>query len=132
MICANVIDGLVVYEKTIEKRLQAELPFMATEDILMKAVKNGGDRQALHERIRIHSIEAGKQVKMLGMPNDLVKRIASDEAFGMTEEIGQILDSKNLVGRCLNQVKDYLNDYVYPVLEANKELLTDINMDVRV
>ena len=133
MICANVIDGLVVYEKTIEKRLQAELPFMATEDILMRAVKNGGDRQALHERIRIHSMEAGKQVKMYGMPNDLVKRIASDEAFGMTEEeINEILDPKNLIGRCPNQVKDYLKDYVYPVLEANKELLTDINMDVRV
>lgn len=131
--CANVVDGLVVYEKIIEKHLQEELPFMATEEILMRAVKNGGNRQELHEKIREHSMEAGKQVKMQGLPNDLVKRIASDSAFGMTEEeINKTLNPKNLIGRCEGQVTDYLKDYVYPVLEANEKLITEINKDVKV
>lgn len=133
IICANVTNGLVVNNKIIEKHLNAELPFMATEDILMKAVKAGGNRQALHERIRIHSMEAGRQVKTFGLENDLAQRIADDPEFGMTfEEVNSVLNPKNLVGRCSNQVTDYLTDYVYPVLKANEELLTDINMDVRV
>ena len=133
VICANVIDGLVVNYKIIEKHLKAELPFMATEDILMKAVKDGGDRQALHERIRIHSVAAARQVKVLGLENDLVERIASDPAFGMTlEEIKAVLNPRNLVGRCSNQVTDYLEGYVKPVLEKNENFLTEINTDVRV
>jgi adenylosuccinate lyase len=133
IICANVTNGLVVNDKIIGKRLDAELPFMATEDILMKAVKAGGNRQELHEAIRVHSMEAGRQVKVLGLENDLVQRIADDPAFGMTlEEVKAVLDPKNLVGRCPNQVTDYLENYVNPVLEKNEELLTDINTDVRV
>lgn len=133
IICANVVDGLVVNNNVIKKHLEDELPFMATEDILMKAVKNGGDRQLLHERIRIHSMKAGQNVKKYGKKNDLVERIADDPAFGMTlKEIQAILDPKNLIGRCPNQVTEYLTEYVYPVLKANKQLLMDINMDVRV
>lgn len=131
--CANVIDGLVVNHAIINKHLEAELPFMATEDILMKAVKAGGDRQALHERIRIHSREAAYQVKVSGLENDLVRRIADDPEFGMTlEEIKAVLNPQNLVGRCANQVTDYLEGYVKPVLEENENFLTGINTDVRV
>lgn len=131
--CANVIDGLVVYGKIIEKHLRAELPFMATEDILMRAVKEGGDRQKLHEKIRLHSMEAGKQVKVFGLENDLVQRIANDPDFGMSlEEIEEILDPTKLIGRCPEQVTDYLEGYVYPVLRQNEALLTDINTEVTV
>lgn len=133
ILCANVTNGLVVHRQIIAKRLREELPFMATEEILMKAVKKGGNRQELHERIRIHSMEAAKQVKDLGKPNDLVLRIARDEVFGLTvEEIEAALNPKNLVGRCPNQVTDYLTEYVYPVLKANEDLLTDINTTVSV
>lgn len=133
ILCANVTDGLVVHRQVIKKRLDEELPFMATEEILMKAVKKGGNRQELHERIRVHSMKAGEQVKDLGKPNDLVLRIARDEAFGLTvEEIEAALNPKNLVGRCPNQVTDYLTEYVYPVLKANEDLLTDINTNVSV
>lgn len=133
VICANVTNGLVVYHEIIKKHLNAELPFMATEDILMKAVKEGGNRQELHDRIRVHSMEAGKQVKQYGLENDLAKRIAEDSEFGMTlEEITDVLNPKNLIGRCPNQVTDYLTGYVYPVLEANADLITDINMEVKV
>lgn len=131
--CANVIDGLVVNYKIIEKHLEAELPFMATEDILMKAVKAGGNRQALHERIRIHSRAAARQVKVLGLENDLMNRIADDPAFGMTlADVKAVLNPKNLIGRCSNQVTDYLEGYVKPVLKANEQFLTKINTDVRV
>lgn len=133
LICANVTDGLVVYPEIIKKHLNAELPFMATEDILMKAVKEGGNRQELHERIRVHSMEAAKQVKQFGLENDLVKRIAEDSEFGMTlEEATAVLNPQNLIGRCPSQVTDYLKGYVYPVLKANEDLITDINMEVKV
>lgn len=133
IICANVTNGLVVYNKIIEKHLNAELPFLATEEVLMKAVKAGGNRQALHERIRLHSMEAARQVKSFGLENDLVERIASDSEFGMTlEEVKAVLNPSNLVGRCSHQVTDYLNEYVYPILKENEEFLTDINTDVRV
>lgn len=133
ILCANVVDGLVVNEKVIEKRLKEELPFMATENILMNAVKAGGDRQALHERIREHSMMAGRQVKSFGMPNDLDERIANDPVFGLSlKEIDEILDPYKLTGRCGNQVQDYIKNVVLPVLEANKDLLTDINKTVSV
>lgn len=133
LICANVTDGLVVYPKIIEKHLYAKLPFMATEDILMRAVKKGGNRQELHARIRAYSMIAVEKVKMYGEQNDLVDHIAKDFEFGMTlEEIAAILDPKNLIGRCPNQVNDYLNGYVYPVLKANEDLIADINMEVKV
>lgn len=128
----NVADGLVVYEKMIEQRLMSELPFMATENIMMDAVKyRGGDRQALHERIRVHSMEAGKQVKN-GGKNDLVDRIAADEAFGMTkEEIIAILKPENFVGLAPVQVDDFLNNEIKPALEkynSDLGLTAEINV----
>lgn len=133
ILCGNVTDGLVVNTQVIMKRLKAELPFMATEEVLMRAVKKGGDRQLLHERIRVHSMEAGKQVKELGLENDLAQRIADNKMFDMTlDDVNEILEPYDLIGRCPNQVSDYIQNYVKPVLEKNKDLLTDINMDVRV
>ena len=120
----NVADGLVVYEKMIEQRLMNELPFMATENIMMDTVKyRGGDRQALHERIRVHSMEAGKQVKNGGR-NDLVDRIAADEAFGMTkDEIIAILKPENFVGLAPVQVDDFLKNEIEPAIEKYKDEL---------
>ena len=133
IIAANVTDGLVIFPKMIEKLITAEIPFMATEDIIMQAVKKGGDRQKLHEKIRQHSMDAGYIVKVMGDENVLVERIASDPAFDMTEdEINAILEPKKLTGRCAHQVIDYLHEDVWPVLKENENLLTDINKDVRV
>ena len=129
----NIVDGLVVYPKVIEKRLMAELPFMATENIMMDAVKAGGDRQELHERIRELSMEAGKQVKEYGKPNDLVQRIAADETFGLTEEeILHILNPDHLCGRAVHQVEDFMNERVNPVLEKYKDLGQDATIEVNV
>ena len=123
-LCLNVVDGLVVYPKVIEKRLMSELPFMATENIMMDAVKAGGDRQELHERIRVHSMEAGRMVKVEGKPNDLLERIAADPAFNMTmEQLQAIMKPSNFVGRAPQQVEEFLKEDVNPVLEANKEVL---------
>ena len=120
----NVVDGLVVYPKVIRNRVMSELPFMATEIIMMEGVKRGGDRQELHELIRTHSMEAGKQVKMEGLPNDLIERILGDAQFKMTEEeIYAILEPENFVGRAPEQVVDFITDYVQPILEANKAIL---------
>lgn len=120
----NVVSGLVVYPKMIEKHLRDELPFMATENILMSAVKKGGDRQELHERIRQHSMEAGKVVKVEGKPNDLPERIAADPAFGLTaEEIRAELVPENFVGRAGTQVTEFLEGEVRPALEKYKDLL---------
>jgi adenylosuccinate lyase len=120
----NVVDGLVVYEKVIYQRLMKELPFMATENIMMDAVKAGGDRQELHERIRIHSMDAGRMVKVEGKENDLLERIASDSAFGMTmEQLQAIMDPKNFVGRAPEQTEEFVKEVVNPRLEANAELL---------
>ena len=118
----NVADGLVVYEKMIEQRLMNELPFMATENIMMDAVKyRGGDRQALHERIRVHSMEAGMQVKS-GGKNDLVDRIAADPAFGMTkEEILALLKPENFVGLAPVQVEDFLKNEIEPALKPYQD-----------
>lgn len=120
----NVVDGLVVYDKVIYQQFMREIPFMATENIMMDAVKKGGDRQELHERIRVHSMEAGKTVKMEGKDNNLAELIANDPSFGLTlDEINAVMKPENFVGRAPQQVEDFLNDYVNPVLEANKELL---------
>ena len=120
----NIVGDIVVYPKMIEKRLLSELPFMATENILMEAVKRGGDRQLLHERIRVHSMDAGAVVKVEGGENDLIDRIASDEAFGMTkEEIEAILEPKNFVGRAPEQTMEFLTEVVQPILDANADLL---------
>ena len=120
----NVVDGLVVYDKVITKHLMAELPFMATENIMMDAVKAGGDRQELHERIRELSMEAGKNVKVEGKDNNLLELIAADPAFGMTkEEIEAILEPKNFVGRAPEQTEEFITEVVKPVLDANKDIL---------
>ena len=120
----NVVDGLVVYPKVINQRLMKELPFMATENIMMDAVKRGGNRQELHERIRIHSMEAGRQVKVEGMENDLLERIAADETFGVTlDELKNILDPAKYVGRSPEQVTEFLYECVNPILEQYKDEL---------
>lgn len=117
-LCANVSDGLVVYPKVIEQRLMKELPFMATENIMMDAVKKGGNRQELHERIRVHSLEAAKMVKVEGKENDLVDRIAADEAFGVTkEDILAVLKPQLYVGCAPMQVEEFLEETVKPAIE---------------
>ena len=123
-LCLNVVDGLVVYPKVIEKRLRSELPFMATENIMMDAVKAGGDRQELHERIRELSMEAGRNVKVEGKENNLLELIAADPAFNMTlEDLQKTMDPAKYTGRAAVQVDNFLKNVVNPVLEANKELL---------
>lgn len=123
-LCLNVVDGLVVYPKVIEKRLLSELPFMATENVMMDAVKKGGNRQELHERIRELSMEAGKNVKVEGKDNNLLELIAADETFGVTmEELLETMDPAKYVGRSKEQVDNFLKNIIRPVLEENKELL---------
>ena len=123
-LCLNVVDGLVVYPKVIERRLRSELPFMATENIMMDAVKAGGDRQELHERIRELSMEAGKTVKVEGKDNNLLELIAADPAFNMTlEELQKTMDPAKYTGRSAVQVEAFLKNVVNPVLEENKDLL---------
>ncbi len=126
-LCANVADGLVVYPKVIEQRLRKELPFMATENIMMDAVKKrGADRQQLHERIRVHSMAASKVIKEEGGENDLLQRIAADEAFGVTlEELENILQPEKYTGRAKEQTEDFLNEYVYPALEKYSDIESD-------
>lgn len=120
----NVVDGLVVYPKVIEKHLMAELPFMATENIMMDAVKAGGDRQELHERIRELSMEAGKRVKAEGEENHLLELIAADPAFNLSlEELQNTMDPKKYVGRAPEQVKEFLQEAVWPILEENRDIL---------
>ncbi len=120
---ANVADGLVVYPKVIEQRLRRELPFMATENIMMDAVKRGGDRQQLHEAIRVHSMAAARVIKEEGGENDLLDRIAADPIFGVTrEELGDILKPEKYVGRAPEQTLDFLRESVAPVLEKYKDI----------
>lgn len=120
----NIADGIVVYPKVIRSRLMSELPFMATENIMMQAVKNGGDRQELHERIRTHSMEAGKLVKEEGMPNDLLKRIAGDPAFNLSvDQLEELMDPALYIGCASLQTEEFIRDMVDPVLAANEHLL---------
>jgi adenylosuccinate lyase len=120
----NVVDGLVVYDKVITKRFMDEIPFMATENIMMDAVKSGGNRQELHEKIRTYSMEAGAVVKKEGKPNDLVDRIAADPAFGKTkEELLEIMKPILYVGRAPEQTEEFVNEVIKPVLDANKDVL---------
>ena len=120
----NVVDGLVVYPKVIEKHMMAELPFMATENIMMDAVKAGGDRQELHERIRELSMEAGRNVKEKGLDNNLLELIAADPSFGLSlEDLQKAMDPARYVGRAPKQVEEFLAEVIKPVLEENKELL---------
>ena len=123
-ILINVCDGLVVYEKVIRQRVMNELPFMATENIMMDAVKKGGNRQELHEKLRVHSQAAARVVKEEGGKNDLVERIAADPAFMVTrEEIEAILQPEKFIGRSKEQVEEYLAGIITPLLQENKELL---------
>ncbi|MGN0481878.1 MAG: adenylosuccinate lyase [Lachnospiraceae bacterium] len=118
----NVVDGLVVYDKVITKRLMSELPFMATENIMMDAVKAGGDRQELHEKIRELSMQAGARVKREGLDNNLLELIAADPAFNMSlEDLQKTMDPTKYVGRSKEQVEEFLNEVVNPILEASKE-----------
>ncbi len=120
----NITDGLVVYPKVIEAHLMKELPFMATEIILMDAVKAGGDRQELHERIRVHSMAAGKVVKEEGLDNDLLERIAADDMFPMNmEQLKAIMSPINFVGRAPSQIAEFFNECIDPILEAEKDAL---------
>ncbi|MDD5948986.1 MAG: adenylosuccinate lyase [Lachnospiraceae bacterium] len=120
----NVVDGLVVYDKVIYQRFMKEIPFMATENIMMDAVKAGGNRQELHEKIRQYSMEAGAVVKQEGKENDLVDRIAADPAFHMSkEQIQALLEPKNFVGRAPEQTEEFITEVVDPILEANKDVL---------
>jgi adenylosuccinate lyase len=123
-LCLNVVDGLVVYDKVITKRLMSELPFMATENIMMDAVKQGGNRQELHEKIRELSMEAGANVKKEGRDNNLLELIAADPAFNMSlEDLQKTMDPSKYVGRAPRQVENFLKEVVNPILEENKELL---------
>ena len=123
-LCLNVVDGLVVYPKLIEKRLMSELPFMATENIMMDAVKAGGDRQELHERIRELSMEAGKNVKVEGKDNNLLELIAADPAFNLTlEDLQKSMDPSRYTGRAKEQTEAFIANVVQPVLDAHKDLL---------
>lgn len=123
-ILINVTSGIVVYPKVIRARVMKELPFMASENIMMDAVKKGGDRQALHEKIRTYAMEAGKQVKELGLDNDLIERILADPDFKITrEEIDSILTPENFTGRSAQQTEEFVNGLIKPVLDANKDAL---------
>lgn len=128
----NVTDGLVVYPKMIEKHLMAELPFMATENIMMEAVKRGGDRQELHEKIRVHSMAAGKIVKQDGGENDLLERIANDPAFGVTlEQLKAIMKPELYVGRAPQQTEEFVENFIKPITEKYKDLL-GMNVEIKV
>lgn len=120
----NISNNLVVYKKVISSHVKNELPFMATENILMEAVKKGGDRQELHERIRIHSMASAKRVKEEGLNNDLIDRIINDSAFNLSkEEVFSLIDPVKFTGRAEGQVTDFINEKVKPVLEKNKQLI---------
>lgn len=127
----NITSGLVVYEKMIRKHIYDELPFMATENILMEAVKKGGDRQELHERIRLHSMEAAKMVKQYGEKNDLIERICNDEVFALSkDEVIGILRPESYIGRAEEQVIEFIDEVVNPILEKNKDINIFVEINV--
>jgi adenylosuccinate lyase len=120
ILAENVGSGLVVYPKVIAQRVMSELPFMATENIMMAAVKKGGDRQELHERIREHSMEAARMVKQEGKPNDLIERIAGDASFGLSRsQLEKVLEAKLYIGRSPEQVEEFIHNEVEPVLKKH-------------
>ncbi len=130
---ANISSNIVVYKNVIHTNLMQELPFMGTEEIIMNAVLKGGDRQELHEKIRVYSMEAGREVKEFGRPNDLVDRIANDSSFGLTkEEILKALSPENLCGRAMHQVDDFIENRVNPVLEKYGDLIEGVSTEVNV
>ena len=131
-IAVNVCSGLVVYKEVIRKHVMSEIPFMATENIIMEAVKKGGDRQELHEGIRVHSMEAGRQVKEFGQPNDLLQRIAEDPMFGLSgEDVEKLTEPSDYIGRSSKQTEEFIAEYIKPVIEENKEYLgRDVELNV--
>lgn len=132
-IAINITEGLVVYDKVIESRIMSELPFMATENIIMEGVKHGGDRQDLHEKIRVLSMQAGENVKVRGLKNNLLELIIEDGSFGITEDdISRIMNPELYIGRAPQQVEEYITNVVNPMLDANKELLTIGQVDLKV
>lgn len=123
-IMINVCDGLVVYPKVIEQRVMRELPFMATENIMMSAVKKGGNRQQLHEKLRVHALAAAKRVKEEGLENDMIDRVCADPAFQITkEELAGVLKPIHYVGRSVEQTEEFIRDVIGPILEKNKDIL---------
>ena len=129
-LCMNVVDGLVVYDKVINRRLMSELPFMATENIMMDAVKAGGDRQELHERIRELSMEAGKRVKQEGLDNNLLELIAKDPMFNVSlDELKAKLDPMKYVGRSKEQVEEYLEEVIAPIIAESE---SDLGMTAQI
>ena len=124
---ANIVYGMVVYEKVIEKHLMAELPFMASENIMMNQVKKGGDRQELHERIRELSQIAGKNVKEKGLENNLLELIEKDDFFDISkDELNEVLNPMKYIGRCPSQVDEFIENEVNPILEENKNMIENI------
>lgn len=120
----NIAQNMVVYDKVIASHVQRELPFMATENIMMEAVKRGNDRQELHEKIRVHSMGAAQRVKGEGLDNDLIERIINDDSFGLTkDEILSVIDPTKFVGRAPSQVVEFIDEYVNPIIEKYKEAL---------
>ncbi|MGE4507407.1 MAG: adenylosuccinate lyase [Eubacteriaceae bacterium] len=133
LIAMNVSENLVVYDKVIRQRIDSELPFMATENIIMEGVKRGGDRQELHEKIRVLSMEAGHTVKVEGKPNDLMERIVNDPSFNLkASDIESLLDPSLYIGRAPEQVVDFVAEEVKPVLDANQDLLDVNKVDLKV
>ncbi|MGD9474428.1 MAG: adenylosuccinate lyase [Eubacteriaceae bacterium] len=133
LIAMNVSENLLVYDKVIRQRIDSELPFMATENIIMEGVKRGGDRQELHEKIRVLSMEAGHTVKVEGKPNDLMERIVNDPAFNLkASDIESLLDPSLYIGRAPEQVVDFVAEEVKPVLDANQDLLDVNKVDLKV
>jgi adenylosuccinate lyase len=129
----NIADGLVVYPNVIRKHLDEELPFMCTENIMMEAVKRGGDRQTLHEAIRKHSMEASANVKINGNKNDLLDRIAKDPLFGMNRsDLDHLLDPRLYIGRAPEQVEEFLDDTIRPLLKKQKHLFSEITPVLKV
>ncbi len=127
----NITENFVVYPKVIEKHIMEELPFMATENIMMNAVKQGGDRQELHEKIREHSMKSAQIVKVCGEKNDLIERIVNDKSFNLTmEQIQEILEPKNFIGIAPEQVLDYINNEVNPILEKNKNISNSVEINI--
>ena len=132
-IYTNIVSGIVVYPNMIRQHIMNELPFMATENILMEAVKKGGDRQALHEKIRVASMEAGKTVKVEGKPNNLLDLIVDDEEFGLDRDsLDSLLDPKLYIGRCPEQVTTFIEEAVKPVLAKHAEDLKVEEVELKV
>ena len=128
----NISENMVVYDKVIAAHVNNELPFMATENIMMESVKRGGDRQELHERIREHSMAAAQRVKGEGLDNDLIKRIIADDSFNLSkEEILAIIDPTKFVGRAPSQVVEFIDEYITPIIEDNKDAV-DIHSEINV